>query len=338
VNGEGTRQAGRPSARQPSRGRPGGEPASLPSRGPAAAAGGRERSGQPGAPPDALRAEAPDIADLWTPFSPGPGQPASRQGRSGQRRYEQLQRAAGREPGRGRPRPQPALSKLEIVDAAIAVADADGADAVTMRRVAQILSAGVMSLYWHVANKEHLLDLMIDTVTGEIDVPEPTGNWRADLRAHALSQRAMLRRHPWVMEFIGGRPPLGPATAVYLERALALLDSLGTDVATTMNVLTTVATYVLGSALREAREALTSRNDEETGFSEEEIATWMAERRERLVASGRFPHFVRLIDDGVDPDAAETRDERFEFGLDSLLDGIAARLGGPPPPPARPPR
>jgi hypothetical protein len=59
--------------------------------------------------------------------------------------------------------------------------------------------------------------------------------------------------------------------------------------------------------------------------------------KERLVASGRFPHFVRLIDDGVDPDAAETRDERFEFGLDSLLDGIVARLGGPPPPPARPP-
>ena len=314
--------------------RAGGQPESRSGRGPAAPAGRGDRSGQPGAPPDALRAAAPDIADLWTPFSLGPGQPASRQSRSGQRRHEQLQRAAGRESGRGRPRPRPALSKLEIVDAAIAVADAEGADAVTMRRVAQIQSAGVMSLYWHVANKEHLLDLMIDTVTGEIEVPEPTGDWRADLRAHALSQRAMLRRHPWVTEFIGGRPPLGPATAVYLERSLALLDGLGTDVATIMNILTTVATYVLGSALREAREALTSRNDEELGFSEEEIANWMAERRERLVASGRFPHFVRLIDDGVDPDAAQTRDERFEFGLDSLIDGIAARIGGPPHPPA----
>ena len=68
------------------------------------------------------------------------------------------------------------------MDAAIAIADAEGADAVSMRKIAQVLHAGTMSLYWHVANKEHLLDLMLDALMAEVDVPEPTGDWRADLQ------------------------------------------------------------------------------------------------------------------------------------------------------------
>ena len=105
------------------------------------------------------------------------------------------------------PRRAAALSRDEIVRAAIKVADAEGPDAVSMRRIARELNAGTMSLYWHVASKEELLDLMIDSVQGEQLAPEPSGDWRADLRALTRSARAALHRHPWMVDFIGGRPP-----------------------------------------------------------------------------------------------------------------------------------
>src|SRR4029077_15645468 len=107
-----------------------------------------------------------------------------------------------------------------IVDAGIAVADAEGAAAISMRRIAQVLQAGTMSLHWHVENKEHLLDPMVDTVRGDPEVPDAGGDWRAALRAIAFSQRALLHRHRWVMDFIGGRPPPRPPPVPHPERAL----------------------------------------------------------------------------------------------------------------------
>ena len=128
--------------------------------------------------------ENPD--DLWPPF--GPHTPG---------RADRAPRPHGQ---RGRTRGQiaPALSRDEIVDAAIAVADAEGADALSMRKIAQVLHAGTMSLYWHVANKEHLLDLMLDVIVAEVGVPVPTGDWRGDLQKLARENRASLLRHRWV--------------------------------------------------------------------------------------------------------------------------------------------
>jgi AcrR family transcriptional regulator len=225
----------------------------------------------------------------------------------------------------------PSLSRGEIVDAAIAVADAEGSSAISMRRIAQVLRAGTMSLYWHVDNKEQLLDLMLDTVLGETAIPDSATDWRSALRAIACSDRAVLHRHRWVMDFIGGRPPLGPHVLINLERSMAALDSLKLDTATTMNVLGTVNTYVIGSVLRELRELRAQRD--ESRFDPVQVVAGMAEWEQRLRADGRFRHVLRIREDDVDPDAAETRDARFEFGLDCLLDGIAIRVqaqpGGP---------
>ncbi|MEP7023244.1 MAG: TetR/AcrR family transcriptional regulator C-terminal domain-containing protein [Actinomycetota bacterium] len=265
--------------------------------------------------------ESPD--DLWPPFNPGrpsPGRPGSGHPgpRGGQRQRQQR---------------SPSLTRGEIVDAAIAVADAEGAAAISMRRIAQVLRAGTMSLYWHVDNKEHLLDLMLDTVLGETTVPEDATDWRSALRAIACSDRVVLHRHRWVMDFIGGRPPLGPHVLINLEHAMAALDSLELDTATTMTVLTTVNTYVLGVVLRELRELRAQRDLDASGFDGTQLAAGMAEWKKRLQADGRFGHFLRIIEDDVDPDSAETRDARFEFGLDCLLDGIAIQVqppaGGP---------
>ena len=220
----------------------------------------------------------------------------------------------------------PSLSRAEIVDAAIAVADADGADAVSMRRIAQVLQSGTMSLYWHVANKEQLLDLMLDALVAEARVPEPSGDLRADLQAMAREYRAMLLRHRWVMEFVGGRPPLGPNTMLNLDRSLAMLDGLGLDISLAFHILETVSTYVLGATLREVREMRTQRDQEQSGISQEEWEPVRDAWRDRLDADGRFTHVVRFLDANFDPDAEETRDERFEFGLDCALDGIEAKI------------
>ena len=108
------------------------------------------------------------------------------------------------------PRRDRGLSRAEIVAAAIAVADAEGPDAISMRRIARELRAGPMSLYWHVGSKEELLDLMLESIETEVEAPEPSGDWRADLRAFAHQARAGMLRHRWAMEFLGGRPPSGP--------------------------------------------------------------------------------------------------------------------------------
>jgi AcrR family transcriptional regulator len=256
--------------------------------------------------------------DLWPPFSV----PASdRDARAHRKLREQVEQPPR---GRGRNRLLPALSRAEIVDAAIAVADAQGADAVTMRNVADVLGAGPMSLYWHVANKEHLLDLMLDALIAEAEVPEPSGEWRADLQALARSRRAMLRRHEWAMKFMGGRPPLGPGTMLNMERSLAIVDGMGLDVATSMRVLETVLTYVLGAVLRETGEMRGQRDQEQAGITMEEWEPLRSAWRDRLAADGRFTRVVRFLDERIDPDAEQTRDERFEFGLNCMLDGLAA--------------
>jgi AcrR family transcriptional regulator len=268
-----------------------------------------------------LAAAAAAGDDLWPPYL-GPGSRADRGARVPRRVPGER---AERDPrGRGRNRLAPALSRAEIVDAAIAVADAEGSDAVSMRRIAQVLRAGTMSLYWHVANKDQLLDLMIDALIGEIEVPEPSGDWQADLRTQARNERVTLLRHRWVMDFLGGRPPLGPNTLLHLDRSLALLDGLGLGMTTAMNILGTVQTYVLGSVLREMREARAERDQEDVDPAEWQPmqAAW----RNRLENDGRFTRVVRFLDEGIDPDAAETRDERFEFGLDCVIDGIAAKV------------
>ena len=238
-----------------------------------------------------------------------------------------MRKQAERDPrGRGRLAKAQSLSRAEIVDAAIAIADAEGADAVSMRRIAQVLRAGTMSLYWHVANKDHLLDLMIDTLMAEVTIPEMTGDWRADLQEFARNYRAMLLRHLWVMDFVGGRPPLGPNMLLGSERMMAIFDGTGLDPGTTMNILGTVQTYVMGAALREMREARTQRDQEQSGLTLADVQPAMTAWRDRLAADGRLPHFVAFLDTNIDPDAEETRDERFEFGLDCVLDGIAARI------------
>ena len=279
------------------------------------------------------RGERGEYGEEPWPFYPYP-RSHPRPGREA-RQAEHERRVAGhaqrhRERGAQPPRRDRGLSRSEIVRTAIAVADAEGPDAISMRRIARELRAGVMSLYWYVGSKEELLDLMLEALLAETEVPEPSGDWRADLRVFARGSRAVLLRHRWMMEFLGGRPPSGPNDARNLERLLALLDGLGLNARLTIDVLMTVATYVMGAVLREAQEMRGERDQQraEAELTREEIEAERERYASWFAASDRYPRIRRLMEQDIDPDAAETRDERFEFGLDCLLDGIAARLPG----------
>ena len=298
----------------------------------------RPKPGKRGAPkrPDPGERTGPG-PESW-PFGrpryafPPPGR-AARDEKHEQRIAEHLQRhkdRGARPPGRG------GLSRDEIVRTAIAMADAEGPEAISMRRIARELRAGPMSLYWYVGSKEELLDLMLETLEAEVEAPEPTGDWRADLRAFANQMRAVLNRHPWALEFIGSRPPTGPNDARNLERLLGILAGLDLDARPTIDLLGTVATYVLGAVIREGREIRGQREQEqaEAGLTEEELDAERERYRDWFRASGQYPQIARLMDSGLDPDDPATRDERFEFGLDVLLDGIAAQIHASPPPPS----
>jgi AcrR family transcriptional regulator len=218
------------------------------------------------------------------------------------------------------------LSRDEIVQTAVALADTEGAGAVNMRRIAKELGVGAMSLYWHVVNKEQLLDLMLDVVEGEGVTAELSGEWRGDLGRIARQRRRALLHHPWVVSFMSGRPPYGPNALLQIEQSLSALDGLDLDTRTALQILMTIDTYVTGSVLHELREVRVGQTQSETEISEPDIATGMRAWRDRLDRSGQFVRVVRVFDEGIDPDAAETRDDRFEFGLDCVLDGLSARI------------
>jgi AcrR family transcriptional regulator len=266
--------------------------------------------------------------DVFLPLRPllggGSGGVRDRRERDRERRIsEHVSRH--REHGSQPPRRVRGLSLSDIVATAIAVADADGTDAVSMRRIARELHVGAMSLYWYITSKEELHQLMLEAVQAESEAPEPSGDWRADLRTYAHNARAALLRHPWAIDFLGQGPPSGPHDARNAERMIAALDGLGLDLPAVMYALMTVGTYVLGAALREVQEIRWHSVAAE--LTETEVAAFAGDLNQRIRQSGRYPHLVRLMDADFDPDSPGTRDERFEFGLDCVLDGIAARFG-----------
>jgi AcrR family transcriptional regulator len=233
--------------------------------------------------------------------------------------------AKGRKPAERR---TGGLSRADIVDIAIAIADAEGTEAVSMRRIARDLRVGAMSLYWHVESKEELHLLMLETVHAEIEAPPPSGDWRTDLAAYASNTRAALLRHPWAIDFVNTGPPSGPNDARNAERLIGALDGLGLDAKTTMWILNTLGTYVTGAALREIQEQRWHRSfDEATArMTQAELDAWHVEFEQQIRGSGRYPHIAKILDANFDPDAPETSGDRFWFGLGCVLDGIASAI------------
>jgi AcrR family transcriptional regulator len=196
-----------------------------------------------------------------------------------------------------------------------------------MRRVAAELGVATMSLYRHVPGKDELVLLMADAVFGEARFPEPPPpGWRAQLELVARLQWAVSRRHPWIARVISlTRPAPAPNGVAYTEWALRAVGGLGLDPSTMLYVAITIAGYVQATAVNLELEV---EAEQDTGITSDE---WMASQEQMLttiLASGRFPMLSGIA---TRPDFDFDLDTLFEFGLQLLLDGLAARIQHPKP-------
>jgi AcrR family transcriptional regulator len=204
----------------------------------------------------------------------------------------------------------------EIVAAAVALADQEGLDAVSLRRVATTLRSGTASFYRVLDSRDELLDRMVDAVLGQHLPPQASGDWRADLAAVARNRRAMLTAHPWLGNELAGRPAIGPHALIHHERALEAAAGYAEDPTAASSAVETVLAYVLGAAARELAETQTQRR---SGLTEEQWRAAVAPYLQQALNSGSYPHLDRMVHEARDLDA----DERFERGLASVLAGLA---------------
>jgi AcrR family transcriptional regulator len=216
---------------------------------------------------------------------------------------------------------QPALSRAGIVREAIAMLDAEGVDAVSMRKLGARLNAGATSLYRHVATKDELMELAVDEVVAEITVPAAgRSGWRAAAAETARSFRATALRHPWVSSVLGqaGLAYLGPNLMSLSERLAALFITAGfPDPSGAIDV---VLSYVIGMSTTEAAWLTTVARSGQT--EAEFIAALMPAAQE---AAAGYDHLAESYV-APPPDPAELRDTKFATGLDVVLDGLALRL------------
>ncbi|WP_423832998.1 TetR/AcrR family transcriptional regulator [Streptomyces manipurensis] len=194
--------------------------------------------------------------------------------------------------GRG---PRPAHSRESIAAEAVRIADAEGIEAASMRRVAAGIGAGTMSLYNYVPRKEELYELMVDAVSAEYDYPPPSGDWRADLLALARQTRALMHRHPWLPRLLTPVYGFSPHALRYLEHILECLAPLEIPEAEKLELVAavngSVATYVAGElALAERARSLPWSEGEEQGVR----AAWLGSR----LATGEYPRLAAALAGG----------------------------------------
>jgi AcrR family transcriptional regulator len=221
--------------------------------------------------------------------------------------------------------PQP-LSREAIVAAAIEIADTEGIEAVSIRRLATKLSARPMSLYSHIERKGDLIDLMVDEVMGGAILPDgpPVDDWREGLRQIAQRTRESARAHPWMIATAFRRPFIGPNALRHFDQSLGAVSSLPLTPERKRAVLLAVDTYTLGFVRWEVKSQRTDPSNcagvPLDGPSAEEIDAYLAEQ----VASGDYPHLAAL--GGKKHMSFGVKAEAFESGLEWLLTGIEAEV------------
>ena len=223
-------------------------------------------------------------------------------------------------PSRG---PKRAYSKEKIAALAIRIADAEGLEAASIRRIAAKLGSGAASLYRYVANKQDLFDLMADSVLGEDRMPRSSRDWRADLRKAARLYRAMYLRHPWMLTVSGFRMLNGTNLLRWVEFTLSAIDGHGMDIDEMLVLSNTLFAYARGHAASEIGEREASVR---SGMSRVDWMIEHAESTRSIVESERFPYFNRIVKDAATPHREAMEEAGFQEGLECLLDGFAVRL------------
>lgn len=198
----------------------------------------------------------------------------------------------------------------------MALADADGLGAVSMRRLGEALGVEAMSLYNHVANKDDVVDGMVDAVFAEIELPDGRDGWRPAMRRRAFSTRDVLLRHPWASPLMNARTSPGPATLRHHDAVLGVLRGAGFSVALAAHAFALMDSYIYGFVLQET--SLPFATPEETADVAEGILAAAAEE---------YPHLTEMTVEHALRPGYDFGDE-FPYGLDVVLDGIERALRG----------
>lgn len=203
------------------------------------------------------------------------------------------------------------LSKQRVVVEAVRLADRDGADGLSMRRLAGELGAGAMSLYHYVANKEELLDAMIDLVFEEIELPSDEADWQSAMRRQAVSTRQVLALHPWAISLMESRTTPGPTQLRHREAFTACLRKAGFSVLMATHANWLLNSYVYGHALQEASLPFDTAD---------ELAEMIEDAYLPQLPADEFPYLNEsaktLAAAGYDPS------EEFLFGLNLILTAL----------------
>ena len=202
------------------------------------------------------------------------------------------------------------LNRDKVVGAAIALADANGIESLSMRKLGGELGVEAMSLYNHVSNKGDLTDGMIDSVFAEIDLPSGGTDWRTAMRHRAISVRKVLARHPWATGLMESRTTPGPATLRHHDAVLGILREAGFSIVLAAQASSVLDSYIYGFVLQE-------RNLPATSMGSTKLAQVILAR----LATQDYPHVAEMtvehvLQPGYDHDA------EFEFGIDLILDGL----------------
>jgi AcrR family transcriptional regulator len=205
------------------------------------------------------------------------------------------------------------LNRERVLRAAVALADQGGFESLTMRKLAKELGVEAMSLYNHVANKDDLLDGMVDLVFAEIEPPSSDGDWKAAMRARAVSTRDALNRHRWAIGLMEGRSSHGPANLGLHDAVLGCLRAAGFSLEMTVHAYSVQDSYIYGFALQERDMSSESADD----FAAEA----QRQMREYQAVLADYPHLVEVVG-GYVAKAGYDYTTEFLFGLDLILDGL----------------
>ena len=216
-----------------------------------------------------------------------------------------------------RPAHRVPLSRQTVLGCARDLADESGLAALTIRSLARRMGTKPMSLYHYVANKDAILDGIVDTVFTEIQPPSPGGGWREEMHRRAHAMREVLKRHPWAVGLLESRSSPGPATLLHHEATLATLRAAGFSVKLTAHAYALIDSYIYGFALQEAALPFNGRD------TAAEVAAPIVE----LFSTGEYPHMIEIATEHVLKPGYDFGDE-FDFGLSLILDGLARLIPG----------
>ncbi|MEV0399920.1 TetR/AcrR family transcriptional regulator [Actinoallomurus sp. NPDC050550] len=217
---------------------------------------------------------------------------------------------------------QPTLSREQIVRAAIELLDEKGLDGLSMRRLGSRLAAGATSLYWYVATKDDLLELALDEVMGEIEIPDTdAADWRTAASAVAHGLRAMILRHSWVTGLFGIRPAMGPNAMGTSDRVVGVLTDAGFSGMEVAYASSLLMSHVIGSA---TTEAAWRRSIAPSGKTANEVVEEMRPYIDQVAS--RYPNYGAWWEENKALDADAMQDDNFAFGVERLLDGLQSWL------------